>query len=179
MSDKVRINNHETPVLQDLASKVPERGLIVEIGAAWGYSASKMAEVAQAGVLIVTIDPWTLSKNKQQPAREKLFHETIAPYKNRILPIKAFSQDVDREKLFEETLKGKRIDLLFIDGDHSFEGCSRDYELFGDYVKAGGLLIFHDYTYWAGVDKTVNEIVIPSKKWEGYTSHRFWIGKRL
>jgi len=36
------------------------------------------------------------------------------------------------------------IDLLFIDGDHSYDGVSRDYHKWKDYIKAGGHLIFHD-----------------------------------
>jgi len=76
----VRINNQETPVLQSFAAAVPKDGLIFEVGACWGWSASKMAAVCKEGVKIITVDPWTLAANKQQPAREKKFHETIEPY---------------------------------------------------------------------------------------------------
>ena len=37
------------------------------------------------------------------------------------------------------------IDFLFIDGDHSIEGCRFDYENFENEVKVGGFLAFHDY----------------------------------
>ena len=60
---QVRINNQETPILQKFAADVPENGLILEIGACWGYSASKMAEASKDSVRIITMDPWTLSKN--------------------------------------------------------------------------------------------------------------------
>lgn len=36
------------------------------------------------------------------------------------------------------------IDLLFIDGDHSYEGVSRDIAAWLPYVKPGGVAIFHD-----------------------------------
>jgi predicted O-methyltransferase YrrM len=36
------------------------------------------------------------------------------------------------------------IDVLFIDGDHSYEGAKKDYELFSPLVKSGGLIVFHD-----------------------------------
>lgn len=35
-------------------------------------------------------------------------------------------------------------DLLFIDGDHSTEGCLRDYELYSGLVNPGGMIVFHD-----------------------------------
>ncbi|MBB4661039.1 class I SAM-dependent methyltransferase [Conexibacter arvalis] len=36
------------------------------------------------------------------------------------------------------------IDLVFIDGDHSEEGCRLDWELFHPHVTAGGVVAFHD-----------------------------------
>lgn len=37
-----------------------------------------------------------------------------------------------------------RLDLLFIDGDHSYEGARADFERWGPRVRAGGHLLFHD-----------------------------------
>jgi predicted O-methyltransferase YrrM len=39
------------------------------------------------------------------------------------------------------------IDLLFIDGDHTYEGVKRDWELFVPYVNPFGVVLFHD-TIW-------------------------------
>ena len=39
------------------------------------------------------------------------------------------------------------IDLLFIDGDHSYDGVKRDWELFMPHVSPFGLVVFHD-TLW-------------------------------
>jgi len=39
------------------------------------------------------------------------------------------------------------IDLLFIDGDHSYEGVRRDWELFSPHVTPFGVVVFHD-TLW-------------------------------
>ena len=41
----------------------------------------------------------------------------------------------------------KPIDLLFIDGDHSYEGVKADWEGFKPFVKPFGLVVFHD-TIW-------------------------------
>lgn len=40
-----------------------------------------------------------------------------------------------------------QIDLLFIDGDHSYDGVKHDWELYLPFVKQYGLVIFHD-TLW-------------------------------
>lgn len=39
------------------------------------------------------------------------------------------------------------IDLLFIDGDHSYRGVQRDWELFSRFVSPWGMVVFHD-TLW-------------------------------
>ena len=41
-------------------------------------------------------------------------------------------------------LKGKYIDFLFIDGDHSLFGVMNDYVRFIPLVKKGGVIAFHD-----------------------------------
>jgi cephalosporin hydroxylase len=43
-----------------------------------------------------------------------------------------------------ETLVGRGIDFLMIDGDHTYEGVKRDFELYSPFVRAGGLIGFHD-----------------------------------
>ena len=47
---------------------------------------------------------------------------------------------------YDRKLQGpiKGYDLLFIDGDHSVEGCIRDYEMYSPLVKPGGIIAFHD-----------------------------------
>jgi predicted O-methyltransferase YrrM len=62
------------------------------------------------------------------------------------------------------------IDLLFIDGDHSYDGVKQDWELFSPYLSPFGMAIFHD-TIWdlqpdsvvsrlskMGVPRFVNEL---------------------
>ena len=35
-------------------------------------------------------------------------------------------------------------DLLFIDGDHTYDGVKKDYEWYGDLVRPGGMIVFQD-----------------------------------
>jgi cephalosporin hydroxylase len=48
-----------------------------------------------------------------------------------------------RQKL-ERTLRGQRFDILFIDGDHSYEGVKQDHTQYESLVRDGGLIAFHD-----------------------------------
>ncbi len=44
-------------------------------------------------------------------------------------------------------VKPNSYDIIFIDGDHTYEGVLRDYEHWKYAVKAGGHLLFHDAVY--------------------------------
>ena len=48
-----------------------------------------------------------------------------------------------RDQLLTE-LAGSPIDMLFIDGDHTYEGVKADYELYSPLVRPGGIIGFHD-----------------------------------
>ena len=71
----------------------------------------------------------------------------------------------------KKCLKGKKIDLLFIDGDHRYNGVKNDFEIYKQLVSTNGLIAFHDINEdhetrygnktnnWAGdVPKFWNEI---------------------
>jgi predicted O-methyltransferase YrrM len=55
--------------------------------------------------------------------------------------------------------KDYSIDLVFIDGDHSYEGCNRDICAWLPKVKVGGLIGGHDYNHplQGNVKKAVDE----------------------
>jgi predicted O-methyltransferase YrrM len=39
------------------------------------------------------------------------------------------------------------VDVLFIDGDHSYDGCRQDWEMYSPLVRPGGVVAFHDINY--------------------------------
>lgn len=46
-------------------------------------------------------------------------------------------------------LAGRPIDVLHIDGDHSYEAVDSDYEMYSPLVRPGGLVLVHDvFNHW-------------------------------
>jgi len=73
-----------------------------------------------------------------------------------------------------DILHGEKLDFLFIDGDHSYEGVKADYEDYRDFVRPGGLIAFHDikgteYHRARGchVDRFWDELQIPKQEIRG------------
>lgn len=44
----------------------------------------------------------------------------------------------------KEALKGRKVDLLMIDGDHTYAGVRQDFEMYSTLVGEGGVIAFHD-----------------------------------
>lgn len=68
----------------------------------------------------------------------------------------------------ESWLGTDEIDLLFIDGDHSIDGCKSDFDLYAPRVAVGGYIIFHDifpaYCGHAGPRFVLDNFVINSSE---------------
>jgi len=76
--------------------------------------------------------------------------EKISKYKNRLIPIQGHSHLVAN--------KLPDVDLVFIDADHSYNGCKGDILAYRGKVKSTGTLSGHDIDY-PGVNQAVNELL--------------------
>jgi predicted O-methyltransferase YrrM len=74
--------------------------------------------------------------------------EVRQKYGDRLIPIQGNSHSV--AGLVPE------VDIVFIDADHSYAGCSGDIKAYKPKVKPGGILSGHDIDY-PGVNKAVKE----------------------
>ena len=120
----------------------------VEIGSALGKSACYvgMALKENGHGKLYAIDPhtatdWNDSAKGAVDSLSQLQRNISAiGVSDQIAIMRSYSQDAARTwTLF--------IDLIFIDGDHSYEGVKRDFELFVPHVKPFGMVVFHD-TIW-------------------------------
>jgi Methyltransferase domain len=76
-------------------------------------------------------------------------------------------------------LLDREVDMLFIDGDHSYDGVKADYEMYSPLVRPGGLIGFHDICrhpsmpfvqvnrFWATLDGDLEAFVSPPADWGG------------
>ncbi|CAE8628177.1 unnamed protein product [Polarella glacialis] len=79
----------------------------------------------------------------------------LKPYLNRATQV--FKQSVEAAK---GVARGS-LDLVFIDGDHSYEACRDDIQAWAPTVRPKGILAGHDYTLSnPGVVQAVNEFAI-------------------
>ena len=137
----------DAQVLQEAASGARR---VVEIGVFEGASALGLCETLRAGSELHLIDPfghhpdalpqgwgateWATRRVVERVARRRDARGMRGPAIHWHV---AFSQDVARSWSDE-------VDLVFIDGDHSEDGCERDWTCWRGFVPVGGHVVFHD-----------------------------------
>lgn len=68
------------------------------------------------------------------------------------------------------SIKDHSYGFIFIDGDHSYEGVKKDWELYKDKITPGGVFVFHDVVYTAP-DPEVNV----KRLWEEIRDDYHWV----
>ncbi len=120
--------------------------ICVEIGSARGKSACYigMALKENGRGKLYAIDP-----HRPTDWNDTASIDTIDILGTNISALGLSDQVVIMRSTSEEAARhwDRPIDLIFIDGDHSYEGIKRDWELFVPHVKSFGIVVFHD-TMW-------------------------------
>ena len=127
--------------------------VICEIGTDRGGTLYLWSKVVKSDGLIISIDlPRTYRKSLN-----RFFH--MAFFRNQhVYFLRENSQTYACREKVQEILKGKTIDFLFIDADHSYEGVKKDFQLYSPLVSKSGLIAFHDILDECGVDRFWPEI---------------------
>jgi len=126
----------EITSLLAIASKLRVESAI-EIGTGNGGTFYMLCKAAESNAVLLTID---LENDWKRAALLRSCSKR--GQKTRV--IRGNSQD---QKTIEEvmrTLGSRRLDLLFIDADHSLAGVTKDFELYSKLVRPGGLIAIHD-----------------------------------
>jgi len=134
-------HNDETfPPIDDLThSKI-----ILEIGAGIGGNLFLFSRIADENASIISIDlPPTVFGIGLPKWRERLVNE-LKGEGQKIFFIRGISQQPVTVNQVKIILGDNQIDVLFIDGDHSYEGVKRDFNLYSPFVKENGIIAFHD-----------------------------------
>lgn len=126
--------------------------VIVEIGSYAGGSTMILAEFASRyGGKVFAIDPFhSDNRPKYESSYEAEFDANTARWAHHIEKCKGSSGEIPWQR---------PIDMLFIDGDHSYEALARDLSRFVPYVKSSGIVALHDYKQSGkvGVRRNVDE----------------------
>eukprot|EP00929_Paragymnodinium_shiwhaense_P079773 TRINITY_DN41586_c0_g1_i1.p1 TRINITY_DN41586_c0_g1~~TRINITY_DN41586_c0_g1_i1.p1 ORF type:complete len:402 (+),score=105.09 TRINITY_DN41586_c0_g1_i1:118-1323(+) len=85
---------------------------------------------------------------------------------------------VQRSVTAAEWIEPESLDLVFVDGDHSYEGAKGDIEAWWPALRAGGIMAGHDYTLtWPGVIEAVNAVAVEQGARVGFTPEIFFMEK--
>jgi len=143
----------ELRLLAEAARQVPDGGTIIEIGSFAGRSAVHLAANSAPGVRLFCIDSFTHVHRKEadpfatkhlagdkeavegRPAGE-LFDRFTEPWAEKITKVAALSPPPSWDE---------PADLIFIDGDHTYDGVMRDLVFWRPQLKPGGRFLGHDW----------------------------------
>jgi predicted O-methyltransferase YrrM len=109
---------------------------ICEIGAASGGTLCALAHAARPLVVISIDIDFTSARLRALPR--------LGRADQAIACIAGDSHGEPVRARVAEVLRGRPLDLLFIDGDHSYAGVRTDFEAYSGLVRPGGLIGFHD-----------------------------------
>lgn len=119
----------------------------VEIGSARGKSACHIGKALKENNkgILYAIDPHSITDWNDTDSSDSLIHMQanlhLAGVDQYVKIIRKTSEEASKDW-------NMTIDLIFIDGDHSYEGVKKDWELFFPYLNKQGIVIFHD-TLWS------------------------------
>jgi cephalosporin hydroxylase len=136
MDDKTFHNHYH--ILYDICDSIDNDITYLEIGAFAGGSASLVSSHSNVTKVI--------SVDLGQPINPSIPIRNVNKFKNENCKydyIQGNSQD--KNTIDEVFNMVDKVDILFIDGNHSKNGVIRDFENYSSLVKKGGYILFDDY----------------------------------
>jgi predicted O-methyltransferase YrrM len=117
---------------------------LMEIGTNKGGTLCILSRLASPDAVIVSLDlPGGDFGGGYKPYHAAIFkHFTRAKQKLHLL--RGDSHSLQMELAARGVLGETKLDLLFIDGDHTYEGVKKDFESYSPLVRPGGIVAFHD-----------------------------------
>lgn len=123
------------PFLERVAALAPQA--VCEIGTSAGGTLYLLTRVAGPDAVIVSVDLDT-------PPHVAAARKRLARAGQRVVSLAGDSHSEAMRDRVLEALEGRPLDTLFIDGDHSYDGVRRDWELYSPLVREGGVIGLHD-----------------------------------
>jgi len=132
--------------IKHLMEVIEERNpkVICEIGTAAGGTLFLTTRVAQRDAKIISIDMPFGNYGYGYPPSKIPIYKSFAIENQNLFFIRADSHFSSTISKVEAIIDGLKIDYLFIDGDHSYDGVKTDFDMYSKLVKRGGIIAFHD-----------------------------------
>lgn len=153
LSDWINYLSHsEIDLLTELTQKLPPKPLIINIGAGVGTSALTF--------LSARPDSMVLTSEINYPAHPYggVENEIGILHRAGFMGLGRYDYIVGDSVVTGRNYKGPKVDLLFIDGNHDYEGCLGDIQVWWPHLKVGGYVAIHDYDKveaWTKMNPTV------------------------
>lgn len=117
---------------------------VIEIGGHRGGTAAMFCSFIEHGSVISIDKPdgeWGGIGYDQAAKRNEVLHEKYCP---KFIGLLADSHSPRTSDDIHRVFPYESVDLLFIDGDHSYVGVQQDYVQYEKFVRVGGVIAFHD-----------------------------------
>lgn len=135
--------------LNDMLQLIKDKPLktVVEIGTARGGVLYALCRLAAKNATIVSIDLPNGPFGSGFVVTDDATFKTFAQGQQNLHFLKKDSHRESTKKMLLELLGKRKIDFLFIDGDHRYEGVKKDWEMYSPLVREGGFIGLHDIVY--------------------------------
>lgn len=116
----------------------------LEIGTARGGTLFFLTRLAVPRATIVSVDLEGGKFGGGYPPRRQRFYRRLARRGQRLCLLQGDSHSSEMLERVKAALEGQLLDYLFIDGDHTYEGVQKDFEMYAPLVRRGGIIALHD-----------------------------------
>jgi predicted O-methyltransferase YrrM len=147
---------------------------ILEIGSYLGASAACFAAAlatTRSDGKVYCVDTWgneTMPEGLRDTYSE--FRRNTAAYGRLIVPMRGRSTDV----VTAVRAQTEFVDLLFIDGDHSYDSVFADWHAYRGLLRKGSAVVFHDWGWAEGVQRVITEEAAQVVDMEGALPNLWW-----
>ncbi|MGB7434412.1 MAG: class I SAM-dependent methyltransferase, partial [Candidatus Acidiferrum sp.] len=138
----VQVVSELARLLDDVKALHPQT--VVEIGTHRGGTLYLWTRFAQSTATLISIDlPRGKFGGGYSPFRIPIYRR-FARHHQKLHLLRADSHAPSTLEETKRLLANRPIDLLFIDGDHTYDGVKQDWQLYSPLVRPAGLIVFHD-----------------------------------
>jgi len=135
----------------------------MEIGTNYGGTLLLLCTISPPGAQIISLDLPLGRFGGGYPRRKIPLFRLFPRNGQQLSLVRADSHSNKTKDLIQKLLGDKKLDFLFIDGDHTYAGVKRDFEMYRSLVRRGGMVAFHDIVEHrvlrdCNVDKFWNEL---------------------